>query len=341
MASMSDANRNSAATGNKKAAFLIPMEDKACWQDFAYLAAVPAASKINSGNPTDIYLLDCLDQPEPATEGLLAYWPLDTVEGESFRDAAGQSSASLKYAPVWTNIVAGNYRFDGRSITVDTGAIPGSARELTVAFWMKPQMAANQNIIAKTTRVNRGPGWQVMLRKDKDRQDLRFRGGGGDAAWHESDVVVHDAYSPGEWLHVTCTFADGLSKIYLNGSLRATRENITCSTPNNTTDPLRLGQSFTGMLDEVRIYHRAMDGVEVQQLPTCAELAGVKVPDNARIDGLSVVPALMRGEMPKRPYFYWELHESNFMQAARFGDWKAVRPKVVLGRNEIHGLHPR
>jgi arylsulfatase A len=63
-------------------------------------------------------------------------------------------------------------------------------------------------------------------------------------------------------------------------------------------------------------------------LPTCAELAGVKVPEKAKIDGVSVVPALMGGEMPKRPYFYWELHEPHFMQAARFDNWKAVRPKL-------------
>jgi len=62
-------------------------------------------------------------------------------------------------------------------------------------------------------------------------------------------------------------------------------------------------------------------------LPTCAELAGTKMPEEARCDGLSIVPALMGGAMPKRPYFYWELHEPTFMQAARFGDWKAVRPK--------------
>lgn len=63
-------------------------------------------------------------------------------------------------------------------------------------------------------------------------------------------------------------------------------------------------------------------------LPTFAELAGVKVPEKAKVDGLSIVPALMGGKMPERPYFYWELHEPHFMQAARFGDWKAVRPKL-------------
>ncbi|OGV38396.1 MAG: hypothetical protein A2X48_00610 [Lentisphaerae bacterium GWF2_49_21] len=70
-------------------------------------------------------------------------------------------------------------------------------------------------------------------------------------------------------------------------------------------------------------------------LPTCAELAGIKVPDRSKTDGLSVVPALIGGEMPKHPYFYWELHEKNFIQAARFGNWKIVNP----GKEQPHELY--
>jgi arylsulfatase A len=61
-------------------------------------------------------------------------------------------------------------------------------------------------------------------------------------------------------------------------------------------------------------------------LPTAAELAGAKVPEGLPLDGISVVPALLGGKLPQRPYLYWELHEPHFMQAARVGDWKAVRP---------------
>lgn len=63
-------------------------------------------------------------------------------------------------------------------------------------------------------------------------------------------------------------------------------------------------------------------------MPTCADLAGVKLPETVKTDGLSAVVGLRGGGMPKRPYFYWELHEPHFMQAARFDNWKAVRPKL-------------
>ena len=63
-------------------------------------------------------------------------------------------------------------------------------------------------------------------------------------------------------------------------------------------------------------------------LPTCAELAGAKPPADVKLDGLSVLPALLGGDMPKRDYFYWELHEPWSQQALRFGTVKAVRPAM-------------
>jgi arylsulfatase A-like enzyme len=62
-------------------------------------------------------------------------------------------------------------------------------------------------------------------------------------------------------------------------------------------------------------------------LPTAAELAGAKIPDGFKSDGLSLVLFLKGGPAPKRDYFYWELHEGapGTQQAIRFGNWKAVR----------------
>ncbi len=60
-------------------------------------------------------------------------------------------------------------------------------------------------------------------------------------------------------------------------------------------------------------------------LPTAAELAGVRLPADHRTDGRSLVEFLRGGPAPRRDVFYWELHEQRPLQAARFGDWKAVR----------------
>jgi arylsulfatase A-like enzyme len=70
-------------------------------------------------------------------------------------------------------------------------------------------------------------------------------------------------------------------------------------------------------------------------MPTFAEIAGQPAP--AGLDGVSVVPALLGKKMAPENLMYWELPRYNAktatffdevpMQAARMGDWKAVRPQ--------------
>jgi arylsulfatase A len=72
-------------------------------------------------------------------------------------------------------------------------------------------------------------------------------------------------------------------------------------------------------------------------LPTAAELAGAKIPDECKTDGLSLVSFLKGGEAPKREYFYWELHEGKPIQAVRFSDWKAVK-NGPMAKLELYDL---
>ena len=62
-------------------------------------------------------------------------------------------------------------------------------------------------------------------------------------------------------------------------------------------------------------------------LPTAAEIADVKL--NQKPDGLSLLPELLgKPQTNRHDFFYWEFHERGFQQAARMGDWKAVRPQA-------------
>jgi arylsulfatase A-like enzyme len=58
-------------------------------------------------------------------------------------------------------------------------------------------------------------------------------------------------------------------------------------------------------------------------LPTMADLTGQPTP--AGLDGVSILPNLLTGKPVEHPPLYWEFHERGFDQAARIGDWKAVR----------------
>jgi arylsulfatase A-like enzyme len=58
-------------------------------------------------------------------------------------------------------------------------------------------------------------------------------------------------------------------------------------------------------------------------MPTLGELVGQKSP--ADIDGVSVLSGWLGQKIVEHPPMYWEFHEGGFFQAARIGDWKAVR----------------
>ncbi|WP_366184032.1 sulfatase-like hydrolase/transferase [Flavobacterium ovatum] len=62
-------------------------------------------------------------------------------------------------------------------------------------------------------------------------------------------------------------------------------------------------------------------------MPTIAEIAGVKTPKQS--DGVSFLPTLLGKKQPQHDHFYWEIQEGaaakGFKQAARMGNWKAVR----------------
>jgi arylsulfatase A-like enzyme len=62
-------------------------------------------------------------------------------------------------------------------------------------------------------------------------------------------------------------------------------------------------------------------------MPTVAELAGIKAPEN--IDGISFLPTFLNKEGQKEhDYLYWEFHEKGGRKALRKGNWKLVQYNV-------------
>jgi arylsulfatase A len=60
-------------------------------------------------------------------------------------------------------------------------------------------------------------------------------------------------------------------------------------------------------------------------LPTAAEIVGVPPP--SKIDGISMLPALLGKPQKQHEFMYWEFHQNKLIQAVRMGDWKAIKQK--------------
>ncbi|MDM8009103.1 MAG: arylsulfatase [Phycisphaerae bacterium] len=69
-------------------------------------------------------------------------------------------------------------------------------------------------------------------------------------------------------------------------------------------------------------------------LPTAAEAAGVAPPE--KIDGISMLPALLGKPQKQHEFMYWEFSQARLVQAVRTGDWKAIKHKG--GKLELYDL---
>ena len=164
---------------------------------------------------------------------------------------------------------------DGSTGYVDCGTGPGSAGNLTFAFWMNSDTEAKyMRAISKRDNSHVTPGWEVMVRPSSENNAVRFAvQGNGSDGWFNS-VVANNAYTVGNWSHIACSFdgATGTSKIYVNGQLIDSRTDLAACSVASITSNLNVGRSstggehFNGTLDEVLIYNYVLSDAEIDNI---------------------------------------------------------------------------
>jgi len=81
-----------------------------------------------------------------------------------------------------------------------------------------------------------------------------------------------------EWSHVVGVFDAGSLKLYVNGTLAGSKQALSVFSIQNTTKKVQISgwdgdgdnpfPKFSGLLDEVRLYNRALSVAEVMSLYT-------------------------------------------------------------------------
>jgi len=130
--------------------------------------------------------------------------------------------------------------------------------EFTISTWVKRTGAgtgSNQFIVLKNAMY--GLSWNGTI--------LRYY----DNAYHNSTVAL----TQDQWYHITLVHANDKTYLYSNGELNSSDTNI--GTPNLSYNAvLEIAKQgidyFQGVVDEVRIYNRALSASEVQALYTWA-----------------------------------------------------------------------
>jgi|GEM_PF-3392820 len=220
--------------------------------------------------------------------GLLAYWKMDNATGTVASEAFNQFPGTLNSGVTWNT--DGQYdgaaEFNGTTGRMNVGLVDVNPNALTISFWMKADDfdQVEGRFISKASGVNGSEHFWMVSTINSTR--LRFRlqtTNGGTTTLVSPSVLVTNT-----WYMVTATYDQNMMKIYLDCNLVASVAKQGAIVNNSTisacigNQPVGTGERpFDGLIDEMRIYDRALDANDVCDLmnyqPQQLTLLNIKV----------------------------------------------------------------
>ncbi len=207
---------------------------------------------------------------------LVGYWPMDEGLGTTAYDASGGgNNGTLQNSPMWQITSACKtgqcLSFNGSTNSV---VVPGSgsslqtSSQISVFVWVNPTSTNPGRIIQKD-----GTSYTRLW-------ELGYYGGIRMELWHSNGAAIcwgggcggpQQALAPGQWAFVGFTFDGTTITMYYNGaSIGSTSFPGDIRTDGAT--PVTIGANwgaseiYSGLIDDARIYDRALTATEVKTL---------------------------------------------------------------------------
>jgi hypothetical protein len=202
---------------------------------------------------------------------LVGWWKLDDGSGATASDSSGSGyQGEVQGGATWTvGKIGGAMQFNGSNAYVRVPHIPFDNRSFTIAIWVNPTSLTGQQIIFSQTQA-RGTDTSLHLRLCGPGATYGPIGGlrmgfYGDDLDTPTNIIQNNT-----WYHLTCSYdyENRIRRIYVNGvqSAQGTSASPFLGTTGNTNIGCWDGTEewFNGMLDEVRVYKKALTVDEVQ-----------------------------------------------------------------------------
>jgi Concanavalin A-like lectin/glucanases superfamily len=212
------------------------------------------------------------------SDGLVAYYPFNG----NANDASGNGNNGTVYGAIQTNDRLGNpnsaYSFNGASDYIDIGSsgLFNFTSGMTFAVWINPAALPVKRSFIIDKWVNSVEDKHLYFLPDSRLEFYLHNcfNVGGD--FNLQGVSSVNPIALNQWTFIVATY-DGTSiNLYLNGNLNAS-ETVSQNCVSNSTGSMYFGfnpdrawtqegVAFDGMIDDVRIYNRALSESEIQSL---------------------------------------------------------------------------
>jgi hypothetical protein len=203
----------------------------------------------------------------PPPPGLVAAYSFDQGTGTTVPDASGSGNTGTLSNTSWS--LSGKYggalSFNGTSSLVSINDSSGLhlSGGMTLEAWVNASLLTNKKARTVLMKEN-APGLQYALYANTDTNAPS----GNIFTTQEFDTRDTATVSVNTWTFVAATYDGSSLSLYVNGRLVSTKPVIGSMSPS--TGKLRIGGNtirnewFKGLIDEIRIYNRALSVAEIQ-----------------------------------------------------------------------------
>jgi hypothetical protein len=255
-------------------------------QSVSYTVTVTRVSDLagNAMSPTStVFSFSPID----LTTSLVAHWRMDEREGGAVPDSTGDHDGTLQGPTREAGKLGRALRFDGIDDYVDCGAWDVSGQALTICAWLHADTFTHLSswdarILSKADGVQENDHtWMLSTIKDGSAVRLRFRLKTGGST--TTLIASSGDLAAGGWIHAAFVYNGSQMILYKDGvpvGSAGKTGDITAEpglsvwlggNPSGASD-----RPFDGLLDDVRVYARALASNEVAYLAAWSPAATIE-----------------------------------------------------------------
>jgi len=224
-----------------------------------------AVARDAAGNRTTATVNVTVSNTSSTLSGIVAAYGFNEGTGSTTRDSSGQGNVGTLAGAIWTpnGKFGPALSFDGTSawVTIADANSLDLTNGMTMEAWVNPTVGTGWRAVA-IKESSGGLAYALYSANNGSRPD------GYVHTTNDVGVTGTAAVPLNTWTHLAITYDGASLRMYVNGILVKTTPASGAAAVS--ASPLRIGgdsvwgEYFRGLIDEVRIYNRALTGGEIQ-----------------------------------------------------------------------------